>query len=169
MLSPLNALQFFHYHMLPCTGQFLTELYSYTLIMLNNISDSKLLWQNYFITFVTLGTYFLFKPSCNRNKKFMKNSIRYSVFKHGWFRHVIYIISDGLKMLSKCIKYKNSNQIIPLRLRGMFFTVFTKNSMDKKSVNLMKQPNISMAQAYVLFSLWNQLMRLLQDVIAIMI
>ena len=70
-------------------------------------------------------------------------------------------------MLSKCIKYKNSNQVIPLRLRGMVFTVFTKDIMDKKSVNLMKQPNISMAQAYVLFSLWNQLMTELQDVIAL--
>ena len=33
----------------------------------------------------------------------------------------------------------------------------------------MKQASISLAQAYVLFSLWNQLTMELQDVIAIMI
>ena len=53
-------------------------------------------------------------------------------------------------MLCKCI---NSNQFIPLKLRGMVFTAFTKDIAYIKSINLMKQASISLAQAYVLFSL----------------
>ena len=50
----------------------------------NSISHSSMLWQNYFITFVTLSNYFLFKSLSNRNKTLMKNSGKIlKVFKHG--------------------------------------------------------------------------------------
>ena len=71
------------YCMLPCTGQFLTELYNYTLIMLITFHIAAC-YSNYFITFVTHSTYFLSKSLCNRNKTFMKNSSKiFKVFKHG--------------------------------------------------------------------------------------
>ena len=47
--------------------------------------------------------------------------------------------------------HKQKSTVIPLKLRGMIFTVFTKDSLDK-TVSLIKHPNISLAQAYVLFS-----------------
>ena len=43
-----------------------------SLIMLNNISHSSMVWQNYFITFAIVSTYFLFKSVCNRSKMLMK-------------------------------------------------------------------------------------------------
>ena len=43
--------------------------------------------------------------------------------------------------------YKDSNQVIPLKLQGMVFTVFTKENIN----NLMIQLNISMVQACLCF------------------
>ena len=84
MLPPLHALQYPHCRMLTSTGQFLTELYKFTLTMPNNISHSSMLWQNYFITFEIVITCFLFKSVCNRNETLVKNSSKLlKVFKHG--------------------------------------------------------------------------------------
>ena len=58
----------------------------------NNISHSSMLWQNYFITFETLSTYFLFKSLYNRNKTFMKKCSKiFTVFKHGWWCKLGYL------------------------------------------------------------------------------
>ena len=47
------------------------------------------------------------------------------------YQHVIDIISDWAA--SALQVYKNSNQVIPLKLRGMDFTIFTKDNIDKNS------------------------------------
>ena len=80
--------------------------------------------------------------------------------------HVTDIISD--QAANALQVYENSNRFIPLKLRRMVFTDFRKDSINKISKSI-KQPNISLAQAYVLFSLWNQLTTEFSDVIAIMI
>ena len=49
------------------------------LLIPNKISHSSMLWQNYFITFAIISTYFLFKSVCNRNKMLMKNKSK--IFK----------------------------------------------------------------------------------------
>ena len=74
MLSPLHRSQFPLYRMFPCTGHFLRELYNYILIKLITFHIAAC-YDNYFITCVTLSTYFPFKSFCKRNKTFMKNSI----------------------------------------------------------------------------------------------
>ena len=48
-----------------------------------------------------------------------------------FYQHVIDIISDWAANTLQV--YKNSNQVIPLKLRGMVFTVFTKDNIDKNS------------------------------------
>ena len=50
--------------------------------------------------------------------------------------------------------YENTNQVIPLKLRGMIFTTFTKDNIDKNSKSN-EATKHSMAQAYVLFRQWN--------------
>ena len=47
------------------------------------------------------------------------------------YQHVIDIISDWAANALQV--YKNSNQVIPLKLRGMVFTVFKKDNIDKNS------------------------------------
>ena len=47
------------------------------------------------------------------------------------YEHVIDIISDWAA--NALLVYKNSNQVIPLKLRGMVFIVFTKDDIDKNS------------------------------------
>ena len=48
-----------------------------------------------------------------------------------WISHVVNIISDwAANAFQVC---KNSNQVIPLKLRRMVFTVFTKDNIDKNS------------------------------------
>ena len=47
------------------------------------------------------------------------------------YQHVIDIISDWAGNALRV--YKNSNLVIPLKLRGMVFTVFTKDNIDKNS------------------------------------
>ena len=47
------------------------------------------------------------------------------------YQHVIDIISDWAANALQV--YKNSNQVIPLKLRGIVFTVFTKDNIDKNS------------------------------------
>ena len=67
----------------------------------NNISHSSMLWQNYFITFETLNTYFLFKSLYNRNKTFMKKcSTIFTVFKHGWWCKLGYLFLVSRKCKS---------------------------------------------------------------------
>ena len=77
MLSALHAPQFPLYSILPCKRQFLTELCNYILIMLLTFHTAPC-YDNYFINFVTLSTYFLLKSWCNRSKTLMKNVVRYS-------------------------------------------------------------------------------------------
>ena len=50
------------------------------------------------------------------------------------YHHVADVISDWAANALQI--YKDRNQVIPLKLRGMVFTVFTKSSIDKKSKSM---------------------------------
>ena len=66
------------YCMLPCTGQFLTELYNYTLIMLITFHIAAC-YGNYFITFVTHST-FCSSHYVIETKRSWKMVVRYSKY-----------------------------------------------------------------------------------------
>ena len=73
--------------------------------------------------------YFLDADSSIRSKTLLQRLHQIGICSS--YHHVIDIISDWFA--NPLHVYKNSNQFIPLKLRGMIFAGFTKDNIDKIS------------------------------------